>query len=269
MLTQLHVNDERSNGSCGKGSKDDAEGCPELGAFCELSIAPLPRSGLNIHARPFLPFKPETKRCTYCLTRYDSSQFSKSQWNARKSRARYQRTREATACEDLKAAFAAFEADGEPFTWRRCLKCWETNKCNRGPLGFLKKTQLAPDLSFLSDDDEASATDAGEALGDGTSEAWGAGAASAQLLQGPVRQTVNQQDRNSMPPPPALPSPPSMSASHGMPSPNITGTGCRAGTADPNALSPAGRNARARRRQRRQQSRESSLATGQVQQIAG
>ena len=109
---------------------------------------------LNVNAAPFVPAPPETKRCTYCLVRYDATMFSKTQWNAKRSRNRHRRKREPTASDDLKACFAAFDVDGDPFTWRRCKNCWETNKCLRGELGLLKKTALQPSLEFLGDDDD-------------------------------------------------------------------------------------------------------------------
>ena len=74
--------------------------------------------------------------------------FSKSQWNVRKARPRFRRQREPTANDDLKAIFAAFDRDGEPFTWRRCKNCTVTNKCLRGEMGLLKKTAFLPDCRF-------------------------------------------------------------------------------------------------------------------------
>jgi hypothetical protein len=86
----------------------------------------------------------ETKRCTYCLGVWPASMFSKSQWNVRKTRLRFRKKREPTANDELKAIFAAFDRDGEPFTWRRCKNCTVTNKC------ALYVQCLAPHASQIS-----------------------------------------------------------------------------------------------------------------------
>ena len=134
-----------------------------LGGFAQLAVAP-PQGGLNVNAAPFVPSTSvlEVKRCTYCLNKGPASMFSKTQWKAKPVRARYRRTREPTATVDLEASFKAFDDDGEPFTWRRCFECAKTNKCLKGEAGFLKKTDLAPNLSFLDTDDEKRCSSVGE-----------------------------------------------------------------------------------------------------------
>lgn len=121
-----------------------------LGRFEQLTIV-LPQGGLNVYAPPFVP--QEVKRCTYCLGVWPAFMFSKTQWNIRKLRTRWRREHEQTASDELKEIFAAFDADGKPFLWRRCNNCRETNKCLRGVLGLEKKTVFAPNLSFLDDND--------------------------------------------------------------------------------------------------------------------
>ena len=119
-----------------------SDGYSELGGMSQLTIAPS-NSGVDIHMQHSVHDSPEKRRCSYCLERLDSSHFSKSQWKAKKPRERYQRTREPAACEDFELALAAFHADGEPFTWRRCLQCSEIHKCVRA--------ELTSDMSFLSE----------------------------------------------------------------------------------------------------------------------
>ena len=124
-----------------------------LSALPQYNTLPPPQNAsLNVNAQPFVPG--EMKRCTYCLERWPASMFSKSQWKVRKTRSRFRRQREPTANDDLKAIFAAFDRDGEPFTWRRCKNCTVTNKCLRGEMGLLKKTAFLPDMSFLDHDNE-------------------------------------------------------------------------------------------------------------------
>ena len=133
-----------------------------LGRFEQLTIV-LPQGGLNVYASPFVP--QEVKRCTYCLGVWPAFMFSKTQWNVRKLRARWRREHEQTASDELKEIFAAFDADGEPFLWRRCNNCRETNKCLRGVLGLQKKTVFAPDLSFLDDNDGNEGVTSGDERG--------------------------------------------------------------------------------------------------------
>ena len=70
----------------------------ELAGLAELELELSPREeppldrGLNIYTNPFVPPEvpeEEIKRCTYCLEKKPPSMFSKSQWNAKKTRARY------------------------------------------------------------------------------------------------------------------------------------------------------------------------------------
>ena len=133
-----------------------------LGRFEQLTIV-LPQGGLNVDAPPFVP--QEVKRCTYCLGVWPAFMFSKTQWNVRKLRARWRREHEQTASDELKEIFAAFDADGEPFLWRRCNNCRETNKCLRGVLGLEKKTVFAPNLSFLDDNDGNEGVTSGDERG--------------------------------------------------------------------------------------------------------
>ena len=103
----------------------------ELDGVAQLAISP--REGvLNANVNPEAVALDQKKRCTFCIELLPASMFSPGQWNARAQRPGWRRQREPTASTDLKAAFAAFDEDGEPFTWRQCKRCAHLEKVWRG-----------------------------------------------------------------------------------------------------------------------------------------
>ena len=142
----------------------DAAHLEELGEFAQLAIAPS-KDGLDVNANSsFRSSAEETKRCAYCLQKGPALMFSKSQWLASSRREKsgnsFRRTREPTASDDLKARFAAYDVDGEPFTRRRCKQCTVTNKRFEGERGLLKynnnETPSSSSSSSLSSSTTAS-----------------------------------------------------------------------------------------------------------------